>query len=77
MNARVAEVVRACYVAHDDLASLRKRLLERIRRVVTVDAAFFATSDPDTLLFTSAFSEEPLVAVGPLFLDNELELSMR
>jgi DNA-binding CsgD family transcriptional regulator len=36
-----------------------------------VDAAFFATADPGTLLFTGALSEEPLQAVAPLFLDNE------
>ena len=71
ISAEVRTVVGACYVANDDLASLRKRLLQRIRRVVTVDTAFFATADPQTLLFTSAFAEQPLAVVAPLFLANE------
>jgi DNA-binding CsgD family transcriptional regulator len=36
-----------------------------------VDAAFFATVDPVTLLFTMAVAEDPLGAATPLFLDNE------
>ncbi len=36
-----------------------------------VDAAFFATVDPMTLLFTSALADEPLGAATPVFLDNE------
>ena len=37
-----------------------------------VDAAFVATVDPATLLFTSAVSEEPLIDAAPAFLANEL-----
>ena len=36
-----------------------------------MDAAFFATVDPMTLLFTSAAADEPLGAAQPLFLENE------
>ena len=64
-------VVRGCYVASDDLALLRKRLVDRIKRVVTVEAAFFAAADPETLLFTSAWADAPLAAEAPRFLDNE------
>jgi DNA-binding CsgD family transcriptional regulator len=64
-------VIRACYSAEDDLATLRHRFLYALSRAVPFDAAFFAAADPDTLLFTSAFADEPLAAVGPLFLDNE------
>lgn len=71
ISAEVRTVVGACYVAKDDLASFRKRLLQRIRRVVTVETAFFATVDPQTLLFTSASAEQPLGVVAPLFLANE------
>ena len=71
VDAEVARVVRGCYVARDDLASLRKRLLERIKRVVTIEATFFATADPETLLFTSVWAEAPLAAAGPRFLANE------
>ena len=36
-----------------------------------MDAAFFATVDPQTLLFTAAAADGPLRAATPLFLDNE------
>lgn len=65
------QVIRACYSAGDDLASLRLRFLRALDRAVPFDAAFFATADPDTLLFTSAFADDPLAASAPLFLDNE------
>ena len=55
-----------------DTAALQREVLRSLRRVLPVDAAFFATADPDTLLFTGALSEEPLVAAAALFLDNEL-----
>ena len=71
VDAEVRRIVRGCYVARDDLASLRKRLLERIRRVLTVETAFFAAADPETLLFTSVSAEAPLTMAAPLFLANE------
>src|SRR5215213_3828185 len=64
-------VIRACYSAGDDLATLRHRFLRALNRAVRFDAAFFAAADPDTLLFTSAFADDALTAAGPLFLDNE------
>jgi DNA-binding CsgD family transcriptional regulator len=45
--------------------------MTRLRKVVPVDAAFFATVDPATLLFTSAMADDPLRAVTAQFLDNE------
>ena len=42
-----------------------------MRRLVPADAAFFATADPESLLFTGGFAEEPLGTATPLFLDNE------
>ena len=65
------EVIRACYAATNDLATLRHRLLRALNKAVPFDAAFFATADPDTLLFTSGFADDPLAAAGPLFIDNE------
>ncbi|MDT4938904.1 MAG: hypothetical protein QOG80_2575 [Pseudonocardiales bacterium] len=38
---------------------------------MTVDAAFVATADPETLLFTGAWAEEPLDSVTDLFIGNE------
>ena len=67
----VQSVVHACYSAGEDLDSFRSRLLSTLRRVVPFDAAFMASADPDTLLFTSAFAEDGLAESGPLFLDNE------
>ena len=68
-------IVRACYSAGEDLGADRGRLLDAIRRVVPFDAAFMAGADPDTLLFTSAFAEEPLAAAALRFLDNEFGAS--
>lgn len=67
---RVDELVRRCY-AGLDAASLRTEVLQRLRSIVPIDAAFFATVDPATILFTSALAEEPLAAATPQFLDNE------
>lgn len=55
-----------------ELHEVRARVLRQLRRVVPIDAAFFAAADPETLLFTATSAEEPLTASGPLFLDNEL-----
>jgi DNA-binding CsgD family transcriptional regulator len=54
-----------------DVSTFRGAALDQIRSVMTVDAAFFATVDPATLLFTSAYADAPLAAATPLFLDNE------
>ncbi len=54
-----------------DLASFRTNGLRSLRSSVSIDAAFFATVDPTTLLFTSALAEEPLASVTAQFLDNE------
>jgi DNA-binding CsgD family transcriptional regulator len=54
-----------------DLASFRHESLRRLRSLMSVDAAFFASVDPATMLFTSALAESPLAEVTPRFLDNE------
>jgi DNA-binding CsgD family transcriptional regulator len=63
-------MVRRCY-AGLDTAGLRDEISIGLRRVLTVDAAFIATVDPVTLLFTGMVVDEPLTAAGPQFLDNE------
>ena len=64
-------VLRAC-CSGLDVGELQRQVLAALRGVMTIDAAFFATADPETLLFTGAHSEEPLVRLAPVFLDNEL-----
>ncbi len=65
------DLVRACYTSCGDATALRAGLLGRLRRALAADAAFFATADPETLLFTSAFADEPLLGSGARFLENE------
>jgi DNA-binding CsgD family transcriptional regulator len=70
----VADISAVLRVCRSGLAvtELQRQVLAALRRVMTIDAAFFATADPETLLFTGAHSEDPLIAMTPLFLDNEL-----
>jgi DNA-binding CsgD family transcriptional regulator len=67
----VDNLVQRCY-AGLGTTGLQVEVLRRLRSMVSVDAAFFATLDPITLQFTSARSEAPLIEAAPLFLDNEL-----
>ena len=67
---QLGEIIRRCYLGQS-ASELREDVLRRLRSIVQVEAAFFATVDPATLLFTSAMAEEPLGSVTPLFLDNE------
>jgi hypothetical protein len=60
--ARVAEraarqLSKRCY-AGLDAASLQAEFLDTLQRIVPFDAAFCATVDPATLLFTSAVLRE-------------------
>src|SRR5712692_3106100 len=54
-----------------DTRVFRHAALQQIRRVVPVDAAFFATTDPTTLLMTSAVTDEILRPHASHFLRNE------
>jgi DNA-binding CsgD family transcriptional regulator len=65
------QVLRICRSGLD-VTELQQQVLAALRRAMTIDAAFFATADPETLLFTGAHSEDPLIAMTPMFLDNEL-----
>jgi DNA-binding CsgD family transcriptional regulator len=72
VSARQAEldIVRHCH-SGSEIVDLRRQVLRSLRRLLPTDAVFFATADPETLLFTGAYSEEPLAESTPLFLDNE------
>jgi DNA-binding CsgD family transcriptional regulator len=64
------DLVRQCTTSLD-APDLQTRLLRSLRRLLPVDAAFFATADPHTLLFTGVYAEDPLRSVTSMFLDNE------
>src|SRR6516225_1911116 len=49
----------------------RARSLSSLRRIVTIDAAFYATVDDATMVMTSALSEPPLIDAAFRFLNNE------
>lgn len=51
--------------------AFRRAALHRIRRLVPIDAAWFATADPTTLLFTSAVADDVLRPHAAHFLRNE------
>ena len=54
-----------------DSRSLRSKVMDRIGRVMSVDAVFFATCDPSTMLFTDVVADDLLVRLTPFFLQNE------
>lgn len=54
-----------------DSLAFRHTALRKLRRAVPVDAAWFATADPATLLFTSAVVDDVLRPHAPRFLQNE------
>jgi DNA-binding CsgD family transcriptional regulator len=64
------DAVRLCHTGLDS-SGVRREVLRAVRRMMPVDAAFFATADPETLLFTGAWPEEPLAEATHQFLDNE------
>jgi len=71
LQRRADALIERCY-AGLDAATLRREVAARLKAMAGVDAAFIATVDPATLLFTSAISEEPLIEAAPAFLANEL-----
>ena len=58
-----------------DVDEFRVASLASLRRFVTIDAAFYATVDGDTMVMTSALTESPLLHAASQFLDNEYGVS--
>jgi DNA-binding CsgD family transcriptional regulator len=54
-----------------DPDALRAEVLPRLRRVVPVDALWWALTDPGTLLFTRTYREEIPERTGRYFVENE------
>ena len=66
----IDRLAERCY-AGLEVRALQAEVLGGLRQVMSIDAAFFATVDPATILFTSVIAEAPLGAATPLFLENE------
>jgi DNA-binding CsgD family transcriptional regulator len=66
----IAAVASACRSGLDADA-LRAAVLPRLRKAVPVDALWWASADPATLLFTRSYREELPADSGPYFVDNE------
>ena len=66
----VASVAETCRLGLEP-DELRRRVLPRLRRAVPVDALWWASVDPATLLFTGAYREEIPADTGPYFVENE------
>ena len=65
-----ADLVRRCY-AGLPAETFIGQMIRSLHALLPLDAVFFATADPATLLFTSAVAEEPLLAATEQFMDNE------
>jgi DNA-binding CsgD family transcriptional regulator len=66
----VAAVASACRSGLDADA-LRAAVLPRLRKAVPIDALWWASADPATLLFTRSYREELPADSGPYFVENE------
>jgi DNA-binding CsgD family transcriptional regulator len=64
------QIIRLCQSSADG-ADLRAGVLRGLRRIMSIDAVFFATADPETLLITGGWAEQPLDTVAQVLLDNE------
>jgi DNA-binding CsgD family transcriptional regulator len=63
-------IVRLCHAGLDSRA-LRIEVVRRLHKAIPIDAVFFATVDPETLLFTGSLVEEIPEYATPAFLANE------
>jgi DNA-binding CsgD family transcriptional regulator len=64
------EIIRLCHAGLDS-RTFRVESVKRLRKAIPVDATFFATADPATLLFTGAVQDDVLTQATPQFLENE------
>jgi DNA-binding CsgD family transcriptional regulator len=64
------EIVRLCHAGLDS-RTLRVEVIRHLRKLIPVDASFFATADPATLLFTGAVIDDVLARATPQFVENE------
>lgn len=64
------DIIRLCHAGLDS-RTLRTEIIKRLRKVIPIDASFFTTADPATLLFTGAVADEILERATPQFIENE------
>jgi DNA-binding CsgD family transcriptional regulator len=64
------EIIRLCHAGLDS-RTFRVETVKRLRKLIPVDASFFATADPATLLFTGAVVDDVLARATPRFVENE------
>jgi DNA-binding CsgD family transcriptional regulator len=64
------EIIRLCHAGLDS-KTFRVEAVKCLRKAIPVDASFFATADPATLLFTSAVVDDVLASATAQFLENE------
>jgi hypothetical protein len=64
------EIIRLCHAGLDS-KTFRVESVKSLRKVIPVDATFFATADPATLLFTGAVLDDVLTQATAQFLENE------
>src|SRR5260370_754542 len=77
MKRQVTALIGRCH-AGLGAVGLRDEVLRRLRPIMPVDAAFFGTVDPHTLLFTSAPAAAAAAgAPGTSLLDQDLPLVSR
>src|ERR671933_2422698 len=64
------EIIRLCHAGLDP-RTFRVEVVRHLRKLIPIDASFFATADPATLLFTSAVVDDVLASATRQFLENE------
>jgi DNA-binding CsgD family transcriptional regulator len=64
------EIIRLCHAGLDS-KTFRVEAVRHLQKAIPVDASFFATADPATLLFTSAVLDDVLARATPQFVENE------
>jgi DNA-binding CsgD family transcriptional regulator/GAF domain-containing protein len=66
----IQQIVRLCHAGLDS-RTLMGETIKRLRTLMPIDASFFATVDPATLLFTGSVADDILLRAAPQFLVNE------
>jgi DNA-binding CsgD family transcriptional regulator len=66
----MASVVEVCHRGYEP-ERLKAAVMQRLQRLIPVDALWWATSDPATVLFTQAYREGIPDRLIPAFIENE------